>query len=160
MSQFFKFSSVQFSLVVQSSPTLCDPMNPSTPASLFITISRNSLRLMSIESVMPSSHFILGCPLLLLPLIFCSIRVFPMSWLLASSGQSIGASASASVLPMNIQCRLPLGLTGLIFLFRGLPRVSSGTTVQKHQFFGVSAFFMVQLSHPYMTTGGERDDRG
>ena len=51
--------SVQFSSVTQSCPTLCDPMNPSTPASLSITNSRSSLRLTSIESVMPSSHLIL-----------------------------------------------------------------------------------------------------
>ena len=94
------------------------------------------LKLTSIELVMPSSHLILCRPLLLLPLIFCSVRVFPMSWLLASSGQSIGASASASVLPMNIQGWFPLGLTGLIFLSRELSSVSSGTAVQKHQFFG------------------------
>ena len=68
------FSSV--SSVAQSCPTLCDPMNRSTQASLSITNSRSSLRLMSIESVMPSSHLILGRPLLLLPPIPPSIRVF------------------------------------------------------------------------------------
>ena len=74
-----------------------------------------------------------------------------MSQFFASGGQSIGASVSASVLPMNIQGWFHLGLTGLITLqSKGLLRVFSSTTVQKHQF---SAFFMVQLSHPYMTTG-------
>ena len=68
--------SVQFSSVAQSCPTLCDPMNRSTPASLSITNSQSSLRLTSIESVMPSSHLILGRPLLLLPPIPPSIRVF------------------------------------------------------------------------------------
>ena len=68
--------SVQFSSVTQSCPTLCNPMNPSTPASLSITNSWSSLRLTSIESVMPSSHLILCCPLLLLPTIPPSIRVF------------------------------------------------------------------------------------
>ena len=78
---------------------------------------------------------------------------FPMSQLFASGGQSIKASASASVLPMNIQDWFPLGLTGLIPLqSKGLSRVFSNTTVQKHQFFGAQAFFTVQLSHPYMTT--------
>ena len=63
---------------------------------------------------------------------------FPMSQLLASGSQNIGASASASVLPMNIQDWFPLGLTGLISLLsKGLSRVFSNTTVQKHQFFGV-----------------------
>ena len=60
---------------------------------------------------------------------------FPVSWLFASGGQSIRASTSASVLPMNIQCWIPLGLTGLIsLLFKGLSRVFSSTTVRKHQF--------------------------
>ena len=62
----------------------------------------------------------------------------PMSWLFASNGQSIGASASASVLPMNIQNWFPLGLTGLIFMqSRGFSGVFSNTTVWKHQFFGI-----------------------
>ena len=63
---------------------------------------------------------------------------FPMSWLFTSGGQSIGASASVSVLPMNIQDWFPLGLTGLISLSsKGLSGVFSSTTVQKHQFFSV-----------------------
>ena len=78
---------------------------------------------------------------------------FPMSQLFASSSQSIGASASAPVLPVNIQGWFPLGWTGWISLqSRGLSRVFSNTTVQKHEFFN-TAFFMVQLSHLYMTTG-------
>ena len=79
---------------------------------------------------------------------------FPVSWLFASDGQSIGASASASVLPMNIQYWFPLGLTDVTFLLsKRLSRVFSSTTVQKHQFFGAqNQFFMVQLSHLYMTT--------
>ena len=77
---------------------------------------------------------------------------FPMSQLFASGGQSIRVSASASVLPMNIQDWFPLGLTGLIFLnSKGLSRVFN-TTVQKHQFLWPSDFFMVQLSHPHITT--------
>ena len=66
---------------------------------------------------------------------------FPISQLLASDGQSIGASASKSVLPMNIQDWFPLGLTGLISLqSKGLSRVFSNTTVQKHQFFGTQLY--------------------
>ena len=68
--------SVQFSSVAQSCPTLCEPMNRSTPGLPVHPNSRSSLRLMSIESVMPSSHLILCCPLLLLPPIPPSIRVF------------------------------------------------------------------------------------
>ena len=86
---------------------------------------------------MPSNHLILCCPLLLLPSIFPSIRVFQMSQLFSSGGQSIGASASTSVLPMNTQVWSPLGWTGWISLqSKGLSRVFSNTTVQKHQFFG------------------------
>ena len=78
---------------------------------------------------------------------------FPTSQLFASGGQSIGASASASVLPMNTQDWSPLGWTGWISLqSKGLSRVFFNTTVQKHQFFG-TVFLTVQLSHPYMTTG-------
>ena len=77
-----------------------------------------------------------------------------MSQFFTSRGQSIGVSASASVLPMNIQDWFPLGLTGLISLqFKGFSRVFSNTTVQKHQFFGAQVFFTVQFSHPCMTTG-------
>ena len=79
---------------------------------------------------------------------------FPVSWLFASGGHSTGASASASVLPMNIQGRFPLGLTSLITLLsKGLSRVFSSTTVQKHQFLRCLTFFMIQLSQLYMTTG-------
>ena len=79
---------------------------------------------------------------------------FPKSQFFASGGQSIGVSASTSVLPMNIQDWFPLGWTGWISLLsKGLSRVFSNTIVQKRQFFSTQAFFMVQLSHPYMTTG-------
>ena len=79
---------------------------------------------------------------------------FPVSQLFISGGQSIEVSASSSVLPMNIQDWFPLGLTGLISLLsKGLSRVFSNTTVQKPSILWLSAFFIVQLSHPYMTTG-------
>ena len=105
-------------------------------ASLSFTISQSLLKLMSTESVMPSSHLILCCPLLL-PSIFPSISVFSNESGLCIRRQSIGALASASILPMNIQDWFPLGLTGLISLqSKGLSRVFSNTTVQKHQFFG------------------------
>ena len=77
-----------------------------------------------------------------------------MSQLFASDGRSIGVSASTSVPPMNTQDWSPLGWTGWISLqSKGLSSVFSYTIVQKHQFFGAQAFFIVQLSHPYMTTG-------
>ena len=73
---------------------------------------------------------------------------------LSPDGQSIRASASASVLPMHIQVWFPLGLTGLISLqSKGLSRVFSSTTVWRHQFFDTQPIKKVQLSHLYMTTG-------
>ena len=80
-------------------------------ASLSFTVSWKLLRLMSSDLVMPSNHLILCSSLLLLPLMFTNL---PMSQLFPSGGQSIGASASASVLPMNIQGWFPLGLTSLV----------------------------------------------
>ena len=111
-------------------------------ASLSFTISQSLLKLMSIELVMSSNHLVLYHPLLLLPSTFPSIRVFfLMSRLFVLGGQSI--RASASVLLMNIQGWFPLGLTGLISLqSKGLSRVFSNTTAQKHQFFSVQLSFL------------------
>ena len=126
----------QYSSVTQSCPTLCGPINCSTPGLLSITSSRSLLKLMSIKLVMPSSYLILCCPLLLLPPIPPNIRFFQMSHLFAWGGQSTGVSASASVPPMNTQDWSPLGWTGWISLqSKGLSRVFSNTTVQKHRFF-------------------------
>ena len=82
-------------------------------ASLSITNSRSLLKLMSLELVMQSNHLILCHPLLLLPQSFPTSGSFQMSQFFESGGQSIGVSASASVLPMNIQDKFPLGLTGV-----------------------------------------------
>ena len=130
--------SVQFSSVQSLSNVrlFATPWITVRQASLSITNSRSSLKLMSTVSVMPSNHHILCLPLLILPLIFPSIMVFSMSQLFTSSGQSIGVSASKSVLPMNTQDWSPLGWTSWISLqSKGLSRVFSNTTVQKHQFF-------------------------
>ena len=110
-------------------------------APLTSTISWSFLKFMFIEWVMLSNHHILCHLLLLLPSIFPQQQsFFPVSRLSASGGQSTGASASASVLPMNIQDWFPLGFTGLISLLsKGLSRVSSSTTVRKHQFFSVQS---------------------
>ena len=102
----------------------------------------------------PSNHLILCRSLLLPPSIIPSIRVFSMNQLFTLGGQSIGISASTSVLPMNTQDWSPLGWTGWIsFQSKGLSRVFSNTTVQKASVQKPSAFFIAQLSHPYMTTG-------
>ena len=95
------------------------PWTAAHQPSLSITNSRSLLKLMSIASVMPSDHLIVCHPFLLLPSIFPSIREirsFPMSQFFTSGGQRIGASASASVLPMNIWDWFPLGWTDLISL--------------------------------------------
>ena len=99
---------------------------------------------------MPSNHLIICCPLLLLPSIFPTSVSFPIIQLFASGGQSIGTSAS--VLPMKIQGWFPFGLTSLISLLsKGFTRVFSSTSL-KTSFLQCSASFMVQLSHPYLTT--------
>ena len=111
------------------------PWTAASQASLSFTVSWNLLKLISIDSMMPSNHLILYCPLLLLSSVFTALGSFLMNQLLASGGQSTGVSASASVLPMNIQDWFPLGLTGLISLLsKGLLRVFSNTTVLMHQF--------------------------
>ena len=113
------------------------PWTAACQTSLSFTISWSLLKLMSIESVMPSNH------LILFALFFSCLQSLPASgsslvnWLIESGGQSIKNSASASVLPMNIQDWFLLGLTGLISLLsQGLSRVFSSATGQKHQFFG------------------------
>ena len=95
----------QFNSVQSLSPfrLFVTPWTAAHQTSPSITNSQSLLKLMSIESVMPSNHFILCCPLLLPPSVFLSIRVFSNESFLRSGGQSIGASASVSVLPMNIQ---------------------------------------------------------
>ena len=115
--------------------TLYDPMAAAHQVPLSYMISQSLLKFLSIESVMLSNHLIVCYPLFLLPSIFPASGSSPMSWLFSLGGQSVGASASASVLLMNIQGWFPSGLTGLISLqCKGLSRVFSNTTVQKHQF--------------------------
>ena len=148
------FSSVQFSSVAQSCLTLrphesqhARPPCPSpTPRVHSNSSPSNQWCLPTIpSSVIPFSSCLKSFP---------ASGSFQMSQLFKSGGQSIGVSASASVLPVNIQDWFPLGATGWICLqSKGLSRVFSNTTVQKHQIFQHSAFFIVQLSHPYMTAG-------
>ena len=97
------YSYDQFSSVTQSCPTLCHPTNRSTPGLPVHHHLPESTQTMSTKSVMPSNHLILCCPLLLLPQSFPASGSFQMSHLFASGGQSIGASVSTSVLPVNTQ---------------------------------------------------------
>ena len=109
-------------------------------ASLSLTISWSLPKFMFIALVMPFSHLILWHPLLLLPSILPSIRDFSneMSHLFTSDDQNTGASASASVLPVNIQGWSPLRLSGFISLLsKGLSGVFSSTTVRRHQLFSI-----------------------
>ena len=134
------FALLQFSSVQSLSHVwlFVTPWITAHQASLSITNSWSLHKLMSIESVMPSSHLSSS----VVPFSSCSQSLpvsgsFPMSQLFTWGGQSIGVSASASVLPMNTQDWSPLGWTGWISLqSKDLSRVFSNTTVQKHQFFG------------------------
>ena len=127
----------QFSSVTQSCPTLCDAMDCSMPGFPLHHQLLELLKLMSIKSMMPSNHLILCCPILLLPPIPPSIRVFSNESTLHMRWKSTGVSALASFLPKNIQDWSPLEWTGWISLqSKGLSRVFSNTTVQKQQFFG------------------------
>ena len=113
------------------------PWTAAHQASLSITNFWSLLKLLFIKSMTSPNHLILCRPRLLRLQSFPASGSFPRSQFFASGGQSTGISASASVLPMNIQDCFLLGLTGLISLqFKGPSRVISNTTVQKHQFFG------------------------
>ena len=126
----FNFSSVQSLSRIWLFVT---PWTASCQASLSITNSRSSLRLMSIKSVMPSSHLILSHPLLLLPPIPPSIKVFSNGQLFAWGGHSTGASALASFFPKNTQGWTPSEWTGWISLkSKGLSRVFSNTTIKNN----------------------------
>ena len=128
-----QISSVQSLSCVQ---LLATPWIAARQASLPIINSWSSLKLMSIESMMPSSHLILCHPLLLPPSLPAS-ESFPLSQFFAWGGQSIGVSTLASALPKDTRDWSPLEWTGWISLqSKGLSRVFSNTIVQKHQFFG------------------------
>ena len=129
---------IQFSSVQSLSRVwlFSTPLTAARQASLSITNSWRPPKSMSIESMMPSNHLILCHPLSSCPQSFPASGSFPMSQHFASGGQSIWISASTSVLPMNTQGWSPLEWTGWISLqSKGLSRVFSNTTVQKHQFF-------------------------
>ncbi|XDA70903.1 hypothetical protein R6Z07F_001263 [Ovis aries] len=126
----------QFSSVAQSCLTLCNHMDYSTPGLSVHTNSLNLLKLISVESVMPSKHLILCHPLFLLSSVFPRIRVFSNELALCIRETKYWTLVSALILPKNIQELFPLRLAGLISLqSKGLSTVFFNTTVQKHQFF-------------------------
>ena len=132
-----KGQSVQSVQLLSHVQLFVTPWIAACQASLSITNSQSLPKLMCFESVIPSSHLILCSPLILLPQIPPISGSFAVSQLFAWSGQSIGISASTSILPMNTQDWSPLEWTGWISLqSKGLSGVFSNTTVQKHQFFG------------------------
>ena len=126
----------QFSSLTQSWLTLCDVMDCSMPGFPVHHHSQSLLKIMSPELVMVSNHLILCHPLLLLPSVFPSIRVFSNESVLRIRWPKYWSSASASILPMNAQDWFPLELTSLILQPEGLSRVFSNNTVREHQFFG------------------------
>ena len=143
----------QFSSVTQSCPTLCDPMDTARQASLSISNSRSLLKRMSIESVMPSNHLILCRPLLFLPSIFPSIRVFssesvlfirwPKYW--SFSFRISPSSEYSGLISFRIDWLDLLTVPGTL---KNLIQHHSS----KASILWCSAFFMVLISHPYMTT--------
>ena len=145
---------IQFSSVTQSCPTLRDPMNRSKPASLSITNSWSPPKPMSIESVMPSNHLILCHPLLLLPSIFLSIRVFSSESALRIRWPKYWGF-SFSISPSNEHPGLiSFGMDWLDLLaVQGTLKSLLQHHSSKASILQCSAFFMVQLVHPYMTTG-------
>ena len=144
---------LQFSSVAQSCLTLCDPMECSTPG-FSVHHQLLELKLMSIETVMPSNHLTLCCPLLLLPSIFPSIRVFSDESVLCMRWPKYW-SFSFSISPSNEYAGLiffRIDWLDLLAVQRTLKSLlqyrSSKASILRH-----STFFIVQLSHPYMTTG-------
>ena len=130
---------VQFSSVAQSCPTLCNPMNCSTPGlpvhHQLLEFTQTHVRWVSDPTIQPSHP--LSSPFSSCLQSFPASGSFLMSQLFASGGHSIGVLDSTSVLPMNTQDWPPLGWTGWISLLsKGLSRVFTNTTVQKHPFFG------------------------
>ena len=145
------FSSVQLLSRVQ---LFAIPWIAARQASLSITNSQSSCKLMSIELVLPSNHLILCRPLLLRPQSFSASGSFQMTQLFASGSQSIGVSASTPVLSMNIQDWCPLGMGWLNLLaVQGTLKSLLQHHSSKASILWCSAFFTDQFSHPYKTTG-------
>ena len=134
---------------VQSCPTLCNPTDCSMPGfpvdHQLMELAQTPVHWVG-DAIQPSHPLSFPSPPASSP---PSIRVFPMSWFPASGGQSIGATALASVPPMNIQDWFPLGLTGLISLqFRGLSRVFSNTK----EFKSIHSLVLSFLYSPTLTS--------
>ena len=130
--------------------TLYDPMDCSSPGFPVLhclpEFAQSHVHCVD-DAIQPSHPLLVPSPALTLS----QLRVFPMSLLFTSGGQSTGVSASPTVLPMNIQGWFPLGLTGLIsFLSKRLSRVFSSATIQKHQFFGTQLPLSISYIHTWL----------
>ena len=148
-------SSVQFSSVTQSCLTLCNPMNHSMPGlpTHHQLLESTQTHVHRVDDAIQPSHP-LSFPSPLAFNLFPASGSFPVSQLFASGSQSIRVLASTSVLPINTQGWSPLGWTGWISLqSKGLSGVFFKHHSSKASILWHSAFFIVQLSHPYMTTG-------
>ena len=150
----WRYQSVQFSWVTQLCPTVCDSMDCSKPGFPVHHHSQSLLKLISIKSVMPSNHLIFSHPLLLLPSIFPSIRVFSKESVLRIRWPTYW-SFIFSISPCNVHSGLIsfrmdwLDLLAVQETLRSLlQHYTSNPSIIKH-----SAFFMVQLWHPYISTG-------
>ena len=139
--------------IVDQSLSIIDPMDCSMPAFPVLHVSRSLLKLMSTESVMPSNQFILCHPLLFLPSIFPSIRVFSNESALCIRWPKDWSVSPATVFPVNIQGWFPLGLTGLILQSKG-PQESSPAPQSESINSSMLSLFMVQLSPSRNSTLG------
>ena len=150
---FLNYSICQFSSVQSLSCVrlFVTPWTAARQATLSITNSLSLPKLICIESVIPSTHLILCRPFSSCPQSFPASRTFQMSQLFTSSSQSIGISASTSVLPMNIQDWSPLEWLDLLAAQGTLKSLLQHHS-SKASILQCSAFFTVQISHPYMTT--------
>ena len=149
LSPWWREESVQFSSIAQLFLTLCDPMDCIHQASLSITNSWSLFKLMSTESVMPSNHLILCYPLLLLPSIFPSIRVFSNESVPLIRGPKYWSFSFNEYSGLIFFRMDQLDLLAIQGILKGLLQHHSS----KVSILRSSAFFIVQLSRPYMTTG-------
>ena len=148
-SSFLTYSSVLFSSVTQLRLTLCDPMDCRTPGFLiyhqFLELTHTYVHRVG-DAIQPSHP--LSPPSLPVLNLSQPSGSFLVSWLFTSGGQSSGASAAASVLPINIQGWFPLGLTHLISLrSKGVSKAFSSTTIKKHQFFNAQPALWSNSNH-------------
>ena len=141
--------------IAQSYPALCHPMDAARQASLSCTISQNLVKLMSIELVMPFNHFVLCRPLLLLPSIFPSVRVFSNELALCIRWPRYWSFIQLQ--HQSFQWTFKVDLFGIdwfdLLVIQGTLKSLLQCRSSKASVLRCSAFSMVQLSHPYMSTG-------